>query len=196
MSDFVACLVELTVATSVGALLVGLLRTALRGIAGARAAYGLWLMLPLSTLTVLLPTPPHPLAPVEMVPTLIEVGDAVDNQAIALAVWATGVIAMLALAVARQRAFVRSFGNLLRLPNGTCPTGCHAAWAVRPDLQPARPDARQAIPAQVRQALLALPAARKSALEPVGQLLEGPTPTRKKQPRRCKLTRAKDRATS
>jgi len=352
VTDVVVCLVELTVATSIGALLVGLLRTALRGIAGARAAYGLWIMVPLSTLTVLLPTPPHPLAPVEMLPTLIEGSDSPNNQALAVGVWAAGVIVMLALAVARQRAFVRSLGNLLRLPNGTyrstsaiepmvigalrprvvlpadfetrytrderalvlahehthvkrgdalinalatvwlclswfnplmhwaigwfrfdqelacdavvlaatgtarrryadallksqlaaesvtaavpagchwqsthpltqriaalkrplpgvarryfgtalvlafISTGCYAAWAVRPDLRPTGLDAAQTIPAQVRQALLTLPAAGELALEPVGQLSQSSTPSRKNQPRRCKLARAKDRTTS
>jgi beta-lactamase regulating signal transducer with metallopeptidase domain len=44
VSRAVACLLALTVAASVAVLLVGLLRTALRRIAGARAAYGLWLM--------------------------------------------------------------------------------------------------------------------------------------------------------
>jgi hypothetical protein len=70
VTSVAVCLLELTIAASVAALLVGLLRTPVRGIAGARAAYGLWLMVPLSTLTVLLPTPPHPLAPMEMVPAL------------------------------------------------------------------------------------------------------------------------------
>src|SRR3569833_3114121 len=331
VTDFVLCLLELTIAASVAALLVGLLRTPLRGIAGARAAYGLWLMVPLSTLTVLLPTPPHPLAPVEMVPALTEGSDSTNNEAIVLTVWAAGVIVMLALAVARQRAFVRSLGSLLRLPNGayrsasavepmvigalrprvvlpadfetrytrderalvlahehahvkrgdalinaiatvwlclswfnplmhwalgwlrvdkelacaalvlaapgtarrryadallktqlaadsvptTVPAGCHwqsappltqriaalkrplpgmarrcfgmalvltfistgccAAWAVRPELQPVGPDAARTLPAQMRQALMTLPAARELALEPVGRLLQSGT---------------------
>jgi bla regulator protein blaR1 len=348
----VVCLLELTIAASVAVLLVGLLRTPLRRIAGARTAYGLWVMVPLSTLTVLLPTPPHPLAPAEMVPTLTAATDAANNELIVLAVWTAGVIVMLALAVARQRAFVRSLGSLLPLPNGTyrstsaiepmvvgalrprvvlpadfetrytrderalvlahehahvkrgdalinalatvwlclswfnplmhwaigwfrfdqelacdalvlaatgtarrryadallktqlaadsvgtalpagchwksahpltqriaalkrpppglvqrwlgaalvctfISTGCYAAWAIRPDLQGAQPDAAHTIPAQVRQALLTLPAARELALEPPGQLFQSAKPARKTPPRRCKLSRAKDRTTS
>ena len=352
MTSVVVCLLKLTVAASIAVLLVGLLRSPLRRIAGARTAYGLWLMAPLSTLTLLLPTPPHPLAPVEMVPALAEATGAAGNELLALAVWAAGVIVMLAIAVARQRAFVGSLGSLLRLPNGTyrsasaiepmvvgalrprvvlpadfetrytrderalvlahehahvkrgdalanalatlwlclfwfnplmhwaigwfrfdqelacdavvlaatgtarrryadallktqlaadsvgtaLPAGCHwgsthpltqriaalkrpqpgtvqrwfgtalvltficagcyTAWAARPELQGAEPDPAHAIPAQVRQALLTLPAAREIALEPVRQLLQSATPPRKTQPRRCKLSRAKDRTTS
>lgn len=352
MTSAVVCMVELTIAGSIAVLLVGLLRAPLRRIAGARTAYGLWLMVPLSTLTVLLPAPPHPLAPVEMVPTLTEGSGPVNNEAVALAVWAAGTLIMLALAVARQRAFVRSLGKLMQLPNGTyrsgsavepmvigalrprvvlpadfearytrderalvlaheqahvkrgdalanavatawlclswfnplmhwaiglfrfdqelacdalvlaatgtarrryadallktqlaadsiggavpagchwqsthpltqriaalkrpppgmvrrwfgtalvltfISTGCYAAWAVRPDLQPAEIDAARTIAGQVSQALLTLPAAREIALEPAGQLLESATPARKTQPRRCKLSRAKHRTTS
>ena len=352
MTSVVACLLELTIAASVAVLLVGLLRAPLRRIAGARTAYGLWLMVPLSTLTVLLPTSPHPLASAEVVPTLTEGSGSTNNEAIALAVWAAGVIIMLAVAMARQRAFVRSLGNLSRLPNGTyrsasaiepmvvgalrprvvlpadfeirytrderalvlahehahvkrgdaltnaiatawlclswfnplmhwaigwfrfdqelacdalvlaatgtarrryadallktqlaadsvgtalpagchwqsthpltqriaalkrplpgviqrwlgtalvltfISTGCYAAWAVRPELQSAESDATQKVPAQVRQALLTLPAAREIALEPVGQMFQSATPARKTHPRRCKLSRAKARATS
>jgi len=350
VTDVVVWLLELTIAASVAVLLVGLLRTPLRRIAGARTAYGLWLMVPLSTLTLLLPTPPHPLAPPEMVPTLAEGTEAANNELLALSVWAAGAIIMLAIAVVRQRAFVRSLGNLLQLPNGTyrsasaiepmvvgalrprvilpadfetrytrderalvlahehahvkrgdaltnalatawlclswfnplmhwaigwfrfdqelacdalvlaatgtarrryanallktqlaadsvgtalpagcrwqlthpltqriaalkrpppgvaqrwlgaalvltfISTGCYAAWAVRPDLQ-RETDAARTIPAQVRQALLTLPAARELALEPVGQLFKS-APARKAQPRRCKLSRARDRTIS
>jgi bla regulator protein blaR1 len=351
VTSVVVCLLELTIAASIAVLLIGLLRTTLRRIAGARTAYALWLMLPLSTLTVLLPTSPHPLAPVEMVPTLTEGNDSSANRLIALAVWAAGAIVMLAIAVARQRAFVRSLGNLSQLPNGAyrsasavepmvigalrprvvlpadfetrytrderalvlaheqahvrrgdaltnalatawlclswfnplmhwaigwfrfdqelacdalvlaatgtarrryadallktqlaadsvgtaVPAGCHwqsthpltqriaalkrplpgmaqrwfgtalvltfissgcyAAWAVRPDLQPAGLDADRTIPAQVTQALLTLPAARELALEPVGQLFRS-APVPKNRARRCKLSRTKDRTTS
>lgn len=351
MTSVVACLVELTLAASVAVLLVGLLRAPLRRIAGARAAYGLWLMVPLSSLTLLLPAPPHPLAPLDMAPSLADGSGPVNDEAIALAVWGAGVLVMLAVAVARQRAFVRSLGSLLQLPNGTyksasaiepmvigalrprvvlpadfearytrderalvlaheqahvkrgdaltnalatvwlclswfnplmhwaigwfrfdqelacdalvlaatgtarrryadallktqlaaqsiaavpagchwqsthpltqriaalkrplpgigrrwfgavlvltfISTGCYAAWAIRPDLQPAESDAARTIAGQVSQALLMLPAAREIALEPVGQLLQSATPARKTPPRRCKLSRAKARTTS
>jgi len=57
-------------------------------------------------------------------------------------------------------------------------------------------DASQTIPAQVRQALPTLPAARELALEPAGQLFQSATPAGKTQLRRCKLSRAPDRTTS
>jgi hypothetical protein len=88
----------------------------------------------------------------------------------------------------------RYFGTALVLT--FISTGCYAAWAVRPELQPAGPDAAQTIPVQVRQALLALPAARELALQPVGQLFQSDTPARKNHPRRCRLSRAKYRRAS
>ena len=120
MTDAVGCLLELTIAASIAVVLIALLRGPLRRIAGARAAYGLWLMLPLSTLTVLLPTPPHPIAPVVGVMPVLPAGaDSANNETVAFAIWVAGVIVMLAIAVRRQRAFVRSLGKLSRLPNGT-----------------------------------------------------------------------------
>jgi beta-lactamase regulating signal transducer with metallopeptidase domain len=51
-----------------------------------------------------------------------------DGEAVALAVWAFGVAIMLAIAIARQRAFVKSLGKLSLLPNGTY----RSAHAVEP----------------------------------------------------------------
>lgn len=119
MTDVVIWLLELTTATSVAVVLVGVLRTPLRRIAGARAAYGLWLMVPLSTLTLLLPTPPQPFIPAAEAVGTVLADPGLDGQAIALAVWAFGTVIMLSVAIARQRAFVRSLGKLSLLPNGT-----------------------------------------------------------------------------
>lgn len=359
-SAAVLCLLELTIAASLVVVLVGMLRTPLRRIAGARAAYGLWLMVPLSTLTVLLPTPPPPFASVsESVPapltelvtaTLTDSSTSVSSETIALATWALGVVIMLAVAITRQRTFVRSLGKLAPLPNGTyrsassvepmvvgalrprvvlpvdfesrytrdecelvlaherahvqrgdaltnavatlwlclswfnplmhwaigwfrfdqelacdatvlastgtarrryadallktqlaadsdrtaVPAGCHwqsthplaqriaalkrplpgaarrwlgtalvctlvssgsyAAWAVRPELQSGEPDARM-IPAQVRQVLLTLPAAREITPAPLVPWLPSKATFPKAPPRRCKLSRAKARTT-
>jgi bla regulator protein blaR1 len=116
VTDAVVCLLELTISASVAVVLVGVLRVPLRRIAGARAAYGLWLMVPSSTLTVLLPRPTQPLVPMTG-PVLADPG--YDSQAITLVVWAMGVVIMLAVAVSRQRAFVRSLGELSLSSNGT-----------------------------------------------------------------------------
>ena len=61
MTDVVVCLLELTLTASLAVVFVALLRTPVRWIAGARAAYGLWLTVPASALTVSLPTLPHPI---------------------------------------------------------------------------------------------------------------------------------------
>ena len=363
MTSALVCLLELTIAASLAVALVAVLRTPLRRIAGARAAYGLWLMVPLGTLTVLLPTPHQPLPPVSesvtaplreavesAAATLADASASVNSEAIALLTWALGVVIMLAVAIARQRAFVRSLGTLSLLPNGTyrstsavepmvvgalrprvvlpadfesrytgderalvlaherahvqrgdaltnaiatgwlclswfnplmhwaigwfrfdqelacdalvlastgtarrryadallkaqlaadsvaaaVPAGCHwqsthpltqriaalkrplpgavrhwlgaalvctlvssvsyATWAVRPGLQSSAPDDR-AIPAEVRQVLLTLPAAREITPEPLARLLPINAPPKQTPPRRCKLSRAKARTT-
>ena len=128
MTDVVICLLGLTFAASVAVVLVGVLRTPLRRIAGARAAYGLWLMVPLSTLTVLLPTPPQPLMPAAEAVGVVLADPGLDGQAIALAVWALGAVVMLSVAIARQRAFVRSLGKLSMSANGTY----RSATAIEP----------------------------------------------------------------
>jgi beta-lactamase regulating signal transducer with metallopeptidase domain len=128
VTDVVICLLELTIAASVAVVLVGVSRAPLRRIAGARATYGLWLMVPLSTLTVLLPTPPQPLMPAAEAVGTVLADPGVDGQALALAVWAFGTVVMLSVALARQRAFVRSLGKLSLLPNGTY----QSATAIEP----------------------------------------------------------------
>jgi len=351
MTDVVVCLLELTLTASLAVVFVALLRTPVRWIAGARAAYGLWLTVPASALTVSLPTLPHPIINTVATNAAITFPDASGSSpngaAVALVVWALGAVTMLAVAVARQLAFVRSLGALSRLSNGTyrsasaiepmvvgalrprvvipadfesrytkderalvlaherahvqrgdaltnavatgwlclswfnplmhwavgrfrfdqelacdalvlastgtarrryadallktqlaadsfgttVPAGCHwqsthpltrriaalkrplpgvvarwlgaalvltlvssgsyAAWAVRPDpAAVAEPDA-QALPAQVRQALLTLPAAREIAPEPLAKLIQITPPLKKTASRGCKLSRAK-----
>jgi beta-lactamase regulating signal transducer with metallopeptidase domain len=79
-------------------------------------------MVPGSALTVLLPTLPHPITNTVVenaAVTLSDAGDSSNTVLIALVVWALGVVTMLAGAVARQQAFVRSLGSLSLLPNGT-----------------------------------------------------------------------------
>jgi len=123
MTDVVVCLLELTLTASLAVVFVALLRTPVRWIAGARAAYGLWLTVPASALTVSLPTLPHPIINTVATNAAITFPDASGSSpngaAVALVVWALGAVTMLAVAVARQLAFVRSLGALSRLSNGT-----------------------------------------------------------------------------
>ena len=128
------CLVQPTIAASVAVVLVGILRVPLRRIVGARAAYWLWLMVPLSTLGGLLPRAPSPwpatgatadvAAPVRHAMTdvttpLTDGSVPVHWQALVLVIWALGVALTLALSIRRQHRFVRSLGELARLPDGT-----------------------------------------------------------------------------
>ena len=122
MTDVVIGLLELTLVASIAVALVGLLRTPVRRLAGARATYGLWLMVPVSALTVLLPTLPHPITNTMVANAAVRFsigGNSPNAAVIASIVWALGASIMLAFAVTRQRAFVRSLGSLSRLPDGT-----------------------------------------------------------------------------
>jgi bla regulator protein blaR1 len=119
MTDVAVCLLELTLTASIAVVFVALLRAPVRRIAGARAAYGLWLMVPASALTVSLPTLPHPITNTMVADTFSDASASSNGATIALVVWALGAVIMLAVAVARQLAFVRSLGSLSRLPNGT-----------------------------------------------------------------------------
>jgi bla regulator protein blaR1 len=125
-------LVELIGAASVAILVVGALRIPLRYVAGAQAAYWLWLMVPASTIAALLPPPARLLG----IPKAVEPGElshAVTGAVVALtgtsapmryaallaALWVAGAAIMIVLAAYRQRAFVRSLGSLTSLPDGT-----------------------------------------------------------------------------
>jgi bla regulator protein blaR1 len=116
-SHAIFLLVAPTIASSAAIVLIGLLRMPLRNLFGAQAAYWVWLVVPAGVLAVLLPAPSHPLefgtltrATVAAVPE--------SGVAIAVLIWAIGTLAMVVLAMHRQRAFVRSLG-LASLPNGT-----------------------------------------------------------------------------
>jgi bla regulator protein BlaR1 len=116
-------LVVLTVAASVSVLVVGLLRAPFRHVAGAQAAYWLWLMVPSSALAALLPAPSDSwvLATIALparIMALAGSGAPARYPVIGLLVWAAGASLMLVLAVHRQRSFERSLGSLTSLPNG------------------------------------------------------------------------------
>ena len=116
-------LVVLTVATSVSVLVVCLLRAPLRRVAGAQAAYWLWLMVPSSAAAALLPAPSESwvLATIALPARLMALAGRsapADYAVIGLLVWAAGASLMLVFAVHRQRTFERSLGRLTSLPNG------------------------------------------------------------------------------
>ncbi len=126
-------LLELTIVASAAAVLVGLLRIPLRHAVGAQAAYWLWLWLlvPASTLAVLLPAPAHSVgmatvavpdtlnhAVAGAVLALTGASASMNYAVIGLLLWPAGTLLMLALTVRRQRAFVRSLGSLHAPPNG------------------------------------------------------------------------------
>jgi bla regulator protein blaR1 len=126
---YLACL---SAATTFAALLVALARAPLRGALGARAAYWLWLAVPMSAVALVLPPIGRPGGnAAAVVPDLIGrvwAGVAAVIAAIhvsrpfaaaACAVWAAGVGTALALMIHRQRAFARSLGALEPLPDGT-----------------------------------------------------------------------------
>ncbi len=116
-------LVVLTIATSVSVLVVALLRAPLRHVAGAQAAYWLWLMVPSSAVAALLPAPSESwvLATIALparIMTLAGASAPVNYAMTGLLVWAAGASLMLVFAVHRQRSFERSLGRLTSLPNG------------------------------------------------------------------------------
>jgi bla regulator protein blaR1 len=123
---------ELTVAASVAILVVALMRRPLRRIGGAQVAYWLWLLVPASQIAVLLPAPSRPLEiDFQGFPQLVlsaipagtssenYVGAIVDYAMIALVVWASGSLLMLAFMLHGQRVFTRSLGNTTPVCDGT-----------------------------------------------------------------------------
>jgi bla regulator protein blaR1 len=134
ISQLIALLINLTIATSIALSLIGMSRRPLRRAVGAQAAYWLWLMIPGSALAAMIPGPAHTLGlsysgamPQSVSHTLASVvssfttSDAsVAHAVIALLVWAMGAAVMLIFTVRRQQTFVRSLRPLWWLPNDTC----------------------------------------------------------------------------
>ncbi|MFZ0267886.1 M56 family metallopeptidase [Caulobacter sp.] len=133
--DLLALLVRANLAIGAAILLALILRRPVRRLFGARAAYALWLIAPLATVAVLLPSRtvtvriPAPSAPVasatapatavQLPPTVAPPGPVprsptpkLDLNGPLLAIW--GLVALLALVVQaeRQRRFVKSLGRL------------------------------------------------------------------------------------
>jgi beta-lactamase regulating signal transducer with metallopeptidase domain len=123
-SNPVHALVIVTLASSLAIVVVGVLRKPLRYAVGARAAYWIWLLVPVSVLAVLLPAPVHSVrilaesltqpvsAAYSAVEVSVNVASASNHHVVVLAIWLLGTSVMLTLLVRRQRAFVRSLGNM------------------------------------------------------------------------------------
>jgi len=123
---------ELTVAASLAIFVVGLMRKPLRRFAGARVGYLLWLLVPASALVVSLPAPSQSFETASLVfPRLLlsalpsatssenYVYAGADYATVAMVVWASGCVLMLAFMVRRQRAFIHSLRNVTAAEDGT-----------------------------------------------------------------------------
>jgi bla regulator protein blaR1 len=132
-SSIVHSLLMVTLASSMAIVLVGVMRKPLRYTVGACAAYWQWLLVPASALAVLLPAPGHSVRIMtESLPgpvgaafssamvSVNAIGGSTSYVVTGLAIWLLGTSVMLTWLVRRQRAFVRSLGNLTMDPDGIC----------------------------------------------------------------------------
>lgn len=124
-ASLIHTLISATVASSLGALVVGPLRRPLRVLAGARASYWLWLVIPAMVLATLLPVPSG-VVQVSSKSLTAQLGSALSGVVLppgpqrtlsmfavtGLALWAAGAAVMLGLLIHRQRSFLRSLGTL------------------------------------------------------------------------------------
>jgi beta-lactamase regulating signal transducer with metallopeptidase domain len=124
-------LIGTAVASSAAIVLVGLLRKPLRVAVGAGAAYWLWLLVPASTLSVLLPAPSQVLRMASIaLPGYVKTalsGIAIDAAAhgasrsylaMDLMIWLAGAAFMFSILLARQLRLVRSLGEIILDANG------------------------------------------------------------------------------
>jgi len=143
-SELTTFLVEANLAIAAAVLLVLVLRKPVRGAFGARSAYALWLIVPLSILALLIPartivlpapTAAKPVAAIIEAPTpdvfkpRPEQGRVLPIAEITLALWLVVTLGALAIQAERQRRFVRSLGRL-SIADGLL-------WSDRPGVGPA-----------------------------------------------------------
>lgn len=122
IAELAAVLFETTLALSAAIVLVLMLRRPLRRLAGARAAYALWALLPIAAAAVLLPAPvrivesrPEATASIASVPPVArEATVPVAPEALLLLAWFCGACAMAVVLGTRQRRFLRRLGALRR----------------------------------------------------------------------------------
>ena len=126
-------LLKLTIATSLGIAIVGALRKPLRLGAGSKAAYVLWLLIPVSAVATLFPSPMGPVGMVSLplpdadafaklivVPAATGRTVSLNYPTLIASIWVMGVAANLAFVVVRQWAFRRRLGPLIPGPDGLC----------------------------------------------------------------------------
>lgn len=130
--DLAYLLLKLSLAMSGAVALSALLRKPLRYAIGARAAYWLWLLVPVSAAAVLLPAPTQPIHVLRQVLSKSEglshlIGNAQmaasasgDYAAPALWLWAFGAVLAAALVARGQLRFLRQLGPLQQGPDGAC----------------------------------------------------------------------------
>jgi bla regulator protein blaR1 len=117
-ADRLTDLSQATVAISLAIVLILALRRPLRAWLGARAAYFLWLLVPMTVVAVLLPAPPHEPRFVTAATAVIGMpgsmtvavapGDTSVLPALLLSFWLSGAVVALSLFAWRQRRFNRS----------------------------------------------------------------------------------------
>ena len=174
-ADLIAWLIETTAATTVALLLVLLLRAPVRAMFGARMAYALWTLLPLSLLAASLPAPVRDaLLPMSVLAAPYQIAHAAVGAARPLGangsdhalqaawpllLWLAGALACAALFMRQQRRFVAGLGpvtrggdGLLRAGHGASGPAVVGAWSPRIVL-PADFDARY--PAHAGELVLA-----------------------------------------
>jgi bla regulator protein blaR1 len=123
---------ELTVTASLAIFVVGLARKPLRRFAGTRVSYLLWLLVPASALVVTLPAPSQsfeaasltfPRMVLSALPSAMSpenyVHAGTDYATVAVGVWVSGCVLMLAFMVSRQRAFIHALRNVTAAEDGT-----------------------------------------------------------------------------
>ena len=137
-----------TIATTLATLAVAALRIPLRHAFGIRAAYWLWLLLPVSVVATLLPAPEHSLWTMSIVHqaqfpaarTIREfVGRSNSRNILAIAlqsIWLLGGTGLLIMFVRRQRHFVASLGQLTLSQNGIARSGWSGSPVVLGFLRP------------------------------------------------------------
>lgn len=144
--EFIVVLIRCSAVTGVAVLIALAMRRPLRRWFGARAAYRLWLLVPIATGAALLPASAQPIGGVLGIMTMstlsapaatISAVPAFDPQLLFLCIWLIGALAMLAGFVLQQRRYMRSLGRLsgidARTLRAESSNGCPAlVGALRP----------------------------------------------------------------
>src|SRR5665213_1004938 len=131
-------LAQAMLASTVAVAFIAILRKPLRYAFGARVAYWIWLLVPVSVFVILLPVAAKPgyeprsilSPPVRSVVSgalqaMNQASASTDSATIVLSVWAGGVLVAIAILLSRHLALVRSLEVMTLQPDGTISaTGC------------------------------------------------------------------------